>query len=38
MTGSVFPLLVVLALRDTRIYVSASDSGNVATYVEAPID
>jgi len=36
--GSVFPLLVVLVLRDTRIYGSASDSGNVATYVEAPID
>jgi len=36
--GGVSPLLAVLALRNTRIHVSASDSGNVVTYVEAPID
>jgi len=36
--GGVSPLSAVLVLRNTRIHVSILDSGNVVTYVEAPID
>ena len=36
--GSMSPLSVALALKNTRIHVSALDSGNIVTYIEAPID
>jgi len=33
-----FPLPAVLTLGDTRIHVCASDGGNIAFYVEVPVN
>jgi len=35
---SMFPLPAILILENTRVYVCTSDSGNIAFYVEAPVN
>ena len=36
--GSMFPLPAVFALRDTKVYVCTSDSGNIAFYIEVSVN
>ena len=34
----VFPLPMILVLRDTQVYIYAFNSGNITFYIKVPID